>query len=120
MHIKSASRQLDVDKMFRAVSDRTRLRIVNLLRDGELCVCDIVEVLDVPQPAVSRHLAYLRDAGFVVGRKEGLWHHYRLVPARRAFHRTLIACVESCASEVPELAEDVKRVRQISRRACGD
>jgi len=120
MHIQSSSGPLNVDKMFRALSDRTRLRIVNLLRDGERCVCDLVEVLGVPQPAVSRHLAYLRDAGFVVGRKEGLWHHYRLVPARRAFHRTLLACVESCGSEVPELVEDAKQMRKIARRSCCD
>ena len=54
-----------VDRIFRAFSDRTRLRILNLLSAGELCVCDIVRVLDLPQPKVSRHLAYLRRAGLV-------------------------------------------------------
>jgi len=116
MHTQTASRQLDVDKMFRALSDRTRLRIVNLLRGGELCVCDLVEVIGAPQPAVSRHLAYLRDAGLVVGRKEGLWHHYRLAPARRAFHRTLLECVERSASELPELNQDAKRMQRTARR----
>ena len=67
-----------VDAMFRAVSDRTRLRILNLLRDGELCVCHIVDVLGVPQPTASRHLAYLRRARLVMVRKEGLWSYYRL------------------------------------------
>ena len=51
-----------VDRMFRAFSDRTRLRILHLLRGGELCVCDLVAVIDVPQPKISRHLAYLRRA----------------------------------------------------------
>ena len=54
-----------VDRMFRALSDRTRLRILHLLLPGELCVCHLVDVLDLPQPKVSRHLAYLRRAGLV-------------------------------------------------------
>ena len=62
-----------VDTMFRAFSDRTRLRILHMLRDGELCVCDIVDVLGVPQPKASRHLSYLRKAGLVEARKDGLW-----------------------------------------------
>src|SRR6185437_2202344 len=67
-----------VDAMFRAFSDRTRLRILHMLRGGELCVCDIVAVLEVPQPKASRHLAYLRKAGLVQARKEGLWSYYKL------------------------------------------
>ncbi len=79
-----------VDQMFRAFSDRTRLRILNLLRDGELCVCDLVEVLGVPQPKTSRHLAYLRRSGLVVARKEGLWNYYQLAPRGTGF-------TESCS-----------------------
>ena len=71
-----------VDLLFRAFADRTRLRILHMLADGELCVCDIVGVLGVPQPKASRHLAYLRRAGLVTARKEGLWSYYRLAPAR--------------------------------------
>ena len=82
MKAKTTSR---VDVMFRAFSDRTRLRILHLLRGGELCVCDLVDVLGVPQPKISRHLAYLRRAGSVVARKDGLWCHYRLArPATRS------------------------------------
>ena len=62
--------------MFRAFSDRTRLRILHVLQDGELCVGDIVEILQVPQPRISRHLAYLRKAQLVLVRKSGLWSHY--------------------------------------------
>ena len=63
---------------FKALADRTRLRIIGLLTAGEICVCDIYESLGLPQPTVSRHLAYLRRTGLVEARKDGLWVHYRL------------------------------------------
>jgi|SRR5271156_6646130 len=100
-----------VDRMFRAFSDRTRLRILNLLRSGELCVCDIVSALQSSQPLVSRHLAYLRRAGLVYARKEGLWIHYRLAPATSEFHNSLLNCLQCCFSAVPELAKDAKRLK---------
>src|SRR5687767_12254128 len=75
-------RQLDaLEALFKALADRTRLRILGLLAAGEVCVCDIHESLGLPQPTTSRHLAYLRRAGLVTTRKEGLWVHYRLVQA---------------------------------------
>ena len=104
--------------MFRAFSDRTRLRILHLLKDGELCVCDLVAVISVPQPKVSRHLAYLRRAGLVMARKEGLWMHYRLAPARNAFHQKLLDCLVCCFADVPELSADRRRLKQ-SRCAAG-
>ena len=96
--------------MFRAFSDRTRLRILNLLKPGELCVCDLVRVLELPQPKVSRHLAYLRRAGLVAGRKDGLWMHYTLLPAQNSFHQKLIECLSCCFQHVPEVAKDMKRL----------
>lgn len=71
------------DLAFRAFSDWNRLRIVNLLRGGELCVCDLVDVLGLPQPVASKHLAYLRRAKLVASRREGLWVYYQLAPAAR-------------------------------------
>jgi len=65
-------------RIFKALSEEIRLRILNLLREGELCVCDLMAVLDLPQSTISRHLAYLRNAGWVEGRRQGLWMHYRL------------------------------------------
>jgi len=65
-------------KMFRAFSDETRLRILHLLTKRELCVCDIVGVIGGPQPKISRHLGYLKRAGLVTDRKDGLWRHYSL------------------------------------------
>src|SRR6478735_7445262 len=67
-----------MESLFRALADATRLRILGLLLTGEVCVCDIHESLKVPQPKASRHLAYLRRAGLVETRKEGLWVYYRL------------------------------------------
>ena len=68
----------DSVELFKAVADPVRLRLLNLLAAGEVCVCHLHEALDLPQSTVSRHLAYLRKRGLVVGRKEGLWVHYRL------------------------------------------
>jgi ArsR family transcriptional regulator len=103
-----------VNQMFKAFSDRTRLRILHLLLNGELCVCDIVAVTRVPQPTASRHLAYLRKAGLILGRKDGLWNYYRLAPAKTSFHRSLINCLKECFQDVPELATDAKRALKAS------
>src|SRR6185437_16360331 len=103
---------ISVDRMFRAFSDRTRLRILNLLRPGELCVCDLVRVIGSPQPTVSRHLAYLRKARLVTARKEGLWMHYRLAPPQTQFHKSLINCLGCCFGSVPQLAKDVHKLRR--------
>jgi ArsR family transcriptional regulator, arsenate/arsenite/antimonite-responsive transcriptional repressor len=107
-----------VDAMFRAFSDRTRLRILHLLLPGELCVCHIVDVLELPQPKISRHLAYLRRTGLVLVRKDGLWNYYRLAPARRPFHQKLLECLESCFRDVPELAEDGRRLKKSFASRC--
>jgi ArsR family transcriptional regulator len=107
-----------IDVMFRAMSDRTRLRILYMLTGGELCVCDIVAVLQVPQPKASRHLAYLRRAGLVTARKEGLWSYYRLSTARDTFHKKLLDCLACCFGEVPELVSDAKLLA--ARRPCCD
>jgi len=67
-----------VEETYKALADRTRLRILALLMDGEVCVCDIHDTLRLPQPTASRHLAYLRRAGLVEARRDGTWMHYRL------------------------------------------
>ena len=73
------TRQFDLPRFFQALGDATRLRLLNLIGEQELCVCYFVEVLGVPQPKISRHLAYLRNAGIVSARREGKWMHYRIV-----------------------------------------
>ncbi len=102
-----------MDLMFRAFSDRTRLRILHLLRDGELCVGDIVDVLRIPQPRASRHLAYLRRAGLVVVRKAGLWSYYSLAKAETPFHRKLLDCLLNCFGDVPEMRADKNRAARV-------
>lgn len=69
----------DMQQFFQALADNTRLRLLNLMGEQEVCVCYFVEILDAPQPKISRHLAYLRKAGIVSARREGKWIHYRIV-----------------------------------------
>jgi len=68
----------EMESLFKALADATRLRILGLLLAGEVCVCDIHESLKIPQSRASRHLAYLRRAGLVETRRDGLWIHYRM------------------------------------------
>lgn len=68
-----------IELLFKALADRTRLRLINLIGEDEVCVCFFVEVLKTNQPKISRHLAYLRKAGVVSARREGKWIHYRIV-----------------------------------------
>ena len=70
---------LSIELLFKALADPTRLRLIKLLADDEVCVCSCVEVLKTHQSKVSRHLAYLRRAGLVASRRDGKWIHYRLV-----------------------------------------
>ncbi|HEY5328259.1 MAG TPA: metalloregulator ArsR/SmtB family transcription factor [Acidobacteriaceae bacterium] len=75
----AAKRNFNVERLFQALGDNTRLRLLNLMGDQELCVCYFVEILGGPQPKISRHLAYLRSAGIISARREGRWMHYRIV-----------------------------------------
>ena len=75
----AAKKVYDIERFFQALGDSTRLRLLNLMDDQEICVCYFVEILDGPQPKISRHLAYLRSAGIVEARREGKWMHYRIV-----------------------------------------
>lgn len=102
-----------LDLMFRAFSDRTRLRILFLLRDGECCVGDLVEILNIEQPSASRHLAYLRRAGLVRVRRDGQWSHYSLTPPVEPFHRKLLECLECCFGEVPQIEADAARASKV-------
>jgi len=82
--------EIDMERFFVALSDRTRLRLLNLMEEDEVCVCFFVEILGEPQPKISRHLAYLRRAGIVEARREGKWIHYRVVmPADQHASRVL-------------------------------
>ena len=69
-----------MERFFQALGDATRLRLLNLMGDQELCVCYFVEILNQAQPKISRHLAYLRRSGIIEVRREGKWMHYRITP----------------------------------------
>src|SRR5271165_4898813 len=84
-------------ELFKAFADPVRLRLLNLLAGGEICVCHLHEALELPQSTVSRHLAYLRKRGLVIGRKEGLWVHYRLAKPVDRLHRHLIGSLAECS-----------------------
>ena len=75
----ATKKTFDVERFFQALGDNTRLRLLNLMGEQEVCVCYFVEILEAPQPKISRHLAYLRRAGIVGARREGKWMHYRIV-----------------------------------------
>lgn len=97
-----------------AFAHPVRLRILNLLHDGDLCVGDLVTLLEVPQPTVSRHLGLLREAGLVVTRKDGLWVYCSLAEATSAFHAKLVECLGCCLQEAPELEDDLERARELA------
>jgi ArsR family transcriptional regulator, arsenate/arsenite/antimonite-responsive transcriptional repressor len=88
--------------------------VLHLLTKGEVCVGDLVAVLRLPQPTVSRHLAYLRRSGLVTVRRDSSRMYYTLVGPRSPFHAKLLECLASCFTEVPELTRDATRARKRS------
>jgi ArsR family transcriptional regulator len=103
----------DLDALFKAFADPTRLRILNVLAAGELCVCDVVDILELPQPTVSRHLAVLRREGLVEATRDWKFAHYRLADPENFVHRKLIGCVRSCFAGIASL--DAERARAEAR-----
>jgi len=104
-----------MEGMFAGLADRTRLRLLNLMADREdVCVCYFVEVLGLPQPAISRHLAYLRRVGLVEARREGKWMHYRIAgPERPSARQVLVDSLRWMADD-PEMRKE----RAALARAC--
>ena len=99
-----------LETVFKALADQTRLRIIGLLLSGEICVCHIHESLGLPQPTVSRHLAYLRNAGLVVSRKDGLWVHYQLADLSDPVVKTLLDAVGHALGHLDSGKRDHKRL----------
>lgn len=96
-----------------ALADANRLRLLNLLKDGEVCVCQLQGVLQTNQPKISRHLAYLRKAGLVEARQEGKWAHYRL--KKLAPHLAVpLAQTLAALQGQPQIKADLKRLKSIS------
>ena len=102
----------DMVQFYAALADENRLRLLHLLKDGELCVCYLQEVLQTNQPRISRHLAYLRNAGLVEARRDGKWMHYRLSQLDGKKEELLQDVLKQLASE-PQMKADVQRLEKI-------
>jgi ArsR family transcriptional regulator, arsenate/arsenite/antimonite-responsive transcriptional repressor len=102
--------RFSLDVLFRALADTTRLRLLNLIADREICVCYFVEILKMSQPKISRHLAYLRKAGIVAARREGKWMHYRLLAPRDEAAARILREALGHLRERPEMKRDVARL----------
>ena len=105
-----------LDRVLKALADPTRVRVLGLLRAGEVCVCHINESLGVPQPKASRHLAYLRRAGLVEATKRGLWVYYRLAPQTDPRIQTLIDAVHQAAAQSAAAQRDAIKLER--RTGC--
>jgi ArsR family transcriptional regulator len=101
-----------LETVLKALADGTRLRILGLLTTGEVCVCHIHESLKIPQPKASRHLAYLRRAGLVTTRREGLWIHYALAPAVDPLVATIQQAVMHTLGHVEAVGKDAQRLQR--------
>jgi ArsR family transcriptional regulator len=108
--VKKAAKTFDIEMLFSALADRTRLRLLNLMEDDEVCVCYFVEVLRTPQPKISRHLAYLRRAGVVGVRREGKWMHYRIVEPADSQAAQILKDVRSWLSNDPAMQRERGRL----------
>src|SRR5687767_9075761 len=105
-------RLASLETLFKALADQTRLRILGLLVNGEVCVCHIHDSLGIPQPMASRHLAYLRRAGLVVARKDGLWVHYRLAEPPDPVLAAVLSAAAHAVGHAPAAARDRRRLGQ--------
>jgi ArsR family transcriptional regulator len=102
----------DLAGLFKALADPTRLRILGLLLTGEVCVCDLHESLKIPQPKTSRHLAYLRRAGLVETRRDGLWIHYRMAQFSDPVLKTIGSAVTHALTHVHVVQRDASRLEK--------
>ena len=105
-----------IEHLFKALADATRLRILGLLLTGEVCVCHIHESLRIPQPKASRHLAYLRRAGLVDTRRDGLWVHYRLADMSDPILSTIRQAVIHALGHIDAIHKDADRLEK--RTGC--
>lgn len=110
------TREITLENLFKALADSIRLRLLNLIGDQEVCVCFFVEALDVPQPTISRHLAYLRRVGLVHARRDGKWMHYRVVmPGAKQPADVLRASLKAMQSD----AQYQRDRARLSKACCG-
>lgn len=99
----------NIAETLKALSDPTRLRIVSLLRHGELCVCDLTEAMQAPQSKISRHLAFLKNAGWVKARRSGKWVHYMLLDTEPSLQASIVQALARHIPGHPVCVEDEQR-----------
>lgn len=104
-------------EIYKCLCDETRLRLLHLLTQGPLCVCHFQSILDAPQAAISKHIAYLRERGLVVGRRHEQWMIYRLPEVAPPELDLQLRCLQDCALSYPIFREDLRRLKKI-RREC--
>ena len=105
-------------QLFKAFSDETRLRILNLLAQRDHCVCEFQQILRVPQPTISRHLAYLRRTGLVEVERHGKLIMYSLAEPKGAVHGALHRCIRGCFREIEFLQRDIARGKKRKPILC--
>jgi ArsR family transcriptional regulator len=105
-----------LEESFKALADKTRLRILALLGRDEVCVCHLHDALGLPQPTVSRHLAYLRRTGMVVARREGVWMHYQISTSLDPVVQGVVDAAVRALTHVPATTRD----RKVFQRSFGD
>ncbi len=108
----SKQKPFNLERFFQALGDNTRLRLLNLMGDQEICVCYFVEILDQPQPKISRHLAYLRSASIVSPRRDGKWMHYRIVMPPNTGAAKVLRETLSWLKEEKAMQADCARLRK--------
>jgi len=109
----------ELEQYFKALGDANRLRILNLLLHGELCVCDIQFVLEASQPNVSRHLAYLKNSGLVLDRRDGLRIFYRLAEPKQGAKKKLFEFLQDAYKGEEQLQDDTRRLKDaIQEGSC--
>ena len=102
-----------MELFFAALADNTRLRLLNLIGDSEICVCFFVEVIGTNQPKISRHLAYLRKAGIVAARRDGIWAHYRITPPKNEYAAKVLRDVQEWLSTDKSMQKDRKQLVKV-------
>lgn len=110
---KTTGRFVKLERLFLALADRTRLRLLNLMREGEICVCFFTQVLGESQPKISRHLAYLRNAGIVKARRDGKWVHYSIAVPDDEAVAAILQTTLSQLDDWPEMLEERRRYETI-------
>jgi len=108
----------ELARVFRALADETRLRILALLRDGEVCVCHIQGGLQLPQPTISRHLAYLRKSGLVEARRDGIWMHYKLAKGASPVLQTVLDTTLHALTHAATTERDMARMEREKERTA--